>query len=87
MYQEQALREQFLDGDGLLKAGAGEAYQRHIERFLELCLVCCHLTGGQPVHNCRVRAVQSGLFGPIGTPVIRWKLREGGSPDLPARSF
>ncbi|KFY65432.1 hypothetical protein V496_02556, partial [Pseudogymnoascus sp. VKM F-4515 (FW-2607)] len=38
MYQEQALREQFLDDNGLLKPGAGEAYQKHVERFLELLL-------------------------------------------------
>jgi RecQ family ATP-dependent DNA helicase len=48
MYQEQALREQFLDVDGKLKDGAGEAYQRHIERFLEVLLVLMHLCGGQP---------------------------------------
>jgi hypothetical protein len=28
MYQERALREQFLDADGILKDGASEAYQR-----------------------------------------------------------
>jgi hypothetical protein len=48
IYQEQALREKFLDDDGLLKPGAGEAYQRHVERFLELLLVLIHLCGGQP---------------------------------------
>jgi hypothetical protein len=50
MYQEQALREQFLDVDGKLKDGAGEAYQRHIDRFLEMLLVLMHLCGGQPSH-------------------------------------
>jgi hypothetical protein len=48
MYQEQALQEQFLDVEGKLKEGAGEAYQRHIERFLELLLVLMRLCGGQP---------------------------------------
>ena len=48
IYQEQALREQFLDDDGLLKPGAGEAYQRHVERFLELLLILIHLCAGQP---------------------------------------
>ncbi|OBT70934.1 hypothetical protein VF21_10104 [Pseudogymnoascus sp. 05NY08] len=48
LYQEQALREQFLDDDGLLKPGAGEAYQRHVERFLELLLILIHLCAGQP---------------------------------------
>jgi RecQ family ATP-dependent DNA helicase len=48
MYQEQRLREQFLDGDGRLREGAGAQYQRHIERFLELLLVLIHLCGGQP---------------------------------------
>ena len=47
MYQEQALRERFLDADGRLKDGAGEVYQRHIERFLVLLLVFIQLTGGQ----------------------------------------
>jgi hypothetical protein len=48
MYQEQALREQFLDVNGKLQEGAGEQYQRHIERYLELLLVLIHLCGGQP---------------------------------------
>ncbi|OBT70930.1 hypothetical protein VF21_10099 [Pseudogymnoascus sp. 05NY08] len=48
LYQEQALREQFLDDDGLLKPGAGEAYQRHVEQFLELLLILIHLCAGQP---------------------------------------
>jgi hypothetical protein len=42
------LREQFLDDNRLLKPGAGEAYQRHVDRFLELLLVLIHLCGGQP---------------------------------------
>jgi hypothetical protein len=37
-----------LDVDGKLKDGAGEVYQRHIERFLEVLLVLMHLCGGQP---------------------------------------
>lgn len=48
LYQEQALQEQFLDDDGLLKPGAGEVYQRHVERFLELLLILIHLCAGQP---------------------------------------
>ena len=48
LYQEQALRERFLDAEGKLKEEAGEIYQRYIERFLELLLVLIHLCGGQP---------------------------------------
>ena len=48
MYQEQALREQFLDAEGKVKEGAGEVYQRHVERFQELLLILMHLCGGQP---------------------------------------
>jgi len=48
MYQEQALRDRFLDIAGKLKEGAGEQYKRRIERFLELLLVLIHLCGGQP---------------------------------------
>jgi RecQ family ATP-dependent DNA helicase len=48
MYHEQTLREQFLDVDGKLKEGAGEAYQRHIVRFLEVLLILIHLCAGQP---------------------------------------
>ncbi|OBT79272.1 hypothetical protein VF21_01964 [Pseudogymnoascus sp. 05NY08] len=48
LYQEQALQEQFLDNDGLLKPSASEAYQRHVEWFLELLLILIHLCAGQP---------------------------------------
>jgi hypothetical protein len=48
MYHKQTLREQFLDVDGKLKEGAGEAYQRHIVRFLEVLLILIYLCAGQP---------------------------------------
>ena len=47
MYQEQVLREQFLDAEGKVKEGAGEVYQRYVERFQELLLILMHLCGRQ----------------------------------------
>ncbi|KFZ20112.1 hypothetical protein V501_00293 [Pseudogymnoascus sp. VKM F-4519 (FW-2642)] len=58
LYQEQALREQFLDDDGLLKPGASEAYQRHVERFLELLLILIHLCAGQPSRATEILGLQ-----------------------------
>ena len=65
MYQEQTLREQFLDVDGKLKEGAGEAYQRHIVRFLEVLLILIHICAGQPSRAPEI----------LG---LRWKNTENG---------
>jgi hypothetical protein len=48
MYHKQTLQEQFLNVDRKLKEGAGEAYQQHIVRFLEVLLILIHLCAGQP---------------------------------------
>ena len=56
IYQEQALREQFLDDNGLLKLlkpGASEAYQRHVERFWSCCWYRSIYAVGNPVVHQR----------------------------------
>ncbi|OBT70707.1 hypothetical protein VF21_10274 [Pseudogymnoascus sp. 05NY08] len=58
LYQEQALQEQFLDDDRLLKPSAGEAYQQHVERFLELLLILIHLCAGQPSRATEILGLQ-----------------------------
>jgi hypothetical protein len=50
MYQEQQLREQFIDksrSNRQVKKGEVEAYQQEVERFQELLLVLMHISRGQ----------------------------------------